>query len=139
MIFVFVMYKTEVVGYAGWLASVQGKESEQETNAFDADTSPRDKDVDAYKHAVALVSTAQSEMLGEGKRKVWNLASLAVDPRFKGRSIASKLVQFRPDKADRDGLPAYLESTPVAIGLHQRLGFEVIRTLGIIEDNEDYL
>lgn len=66
------------------------------------------------------------------------LASLAVDPEFKGRSIASKLVQYGIDKADQDRLPAYLESTPAAVGLYRRLGFEVVRTLSVIKDNDDH-
>ncbi|KAF1812936.1 hypothetical protein P152DRAFT_367512, partial [Eremomyces bilateralis CBS 781.70] len=56
---------------------------------------------------------------------------LAVDPAFKGRGIASKLVKWGTDRADGDGLPAYLESTPAAVGVYERLGFKVQRRLSV--------
>lgn len=61
----------KVVGFAGWLAPVEENESKQETNVLDADILPKGIDVEAYKHAVAAVSKAQSEIMGGGKRKVW--------------------------------------------------------------------
>jgi ribosomal protein S18 acetylase RimI-like enzyme len=64
---------------------------------------------------------------------------LAVDPNFKGRSIGSKLVQRGIDRAERDGLPAYLESTPAAVGVYKRLGFKELRTLSVVKDNESHV
>jgi ribosomal protein S18 acetylase RimI-like enzyme len=61
-----------------------------------------------------------------------------VDPEFQGKSIASNLVKWGLEKADRDQVPAYLESTPVALGLYKRLGFKVLRKLIIIKDNESH-
>lgn len=64
--------------------------------------------------------------------------SLAVDPEFKGKGIASKLVEWGTDKADADGLPAYLESSPAAAGVYERLGFKVQKRLNILKNDENH-
>jgi ribosomal protein S18 acetylase RimI-like enzyme len=64
-----------------------------------------------------------------------DLGSLAVDPNFAGRGIGSQLVQWGIDRAIEDNVPAFLESTPAALGLYKRLGFGVVKELCVIPDN----
>lgn len=54
-----------------------------------------------------------------------DLRSLAVDPDFSGRGIATRLVQWGIDKAKEDNVPAFLESSPAALSLYKRMGFVV--------------
>jgi ribosomal protein S18 acetylase RimI-like enzyme len=54
------------------------------------------------------------------------LRSLAVDPAFSGRGIATQLVKWGIDKAKEDKVPAFLESSPAAIGVYKRQGFVVL-------------
>jgi ribosomal protein S18 acetylase RimI-like enzyme len=55
------------------------------------------------------------------------LPFIGVDPRMQGRGIGSALLRVGLDRADRDGLPSYLEaSSPRNRVLYERHGFEVV-------------
>lgn len=57
----------------------------------------------------------------------WYLPMIGVDPAHQGSGIGSALMAESLKAVDRDGLPAYLESSnPRNIPLYQRHGFEVI-------------
>ena len=57
----------------------------------------------------------------------WYLAMIGVDPSQQGRGLGSGLLQHHLERVDREGLPAYLESSnPANVPLYQRHGFEVI-------------
>lgn len=61
----------------------------------------------------------------------WYLPLLGVDPLQQGKGHGSALMQHALVQCDRDGKPAYLESTnPKNIPLYERYGFE---SLGIIQ------
>ncbi len=54
------------------------------------------------------------------------LAVIGVDPSFQGRRIGSQLMTPVLERADREGMPAYLESSKdVNIPLYERHGFRV--------------
>ena len=57
---------------------------------------------------------------------------------MKGKGIASKLVEWGLSKAEEVGLPAYLESSPAAVGLYRRLGFKELRKLSVLRNNESH-
>lgn len=58
---------------------------------------------------------------------VWYLPFIGVDPAHQGRGLGSRLLRAGLARAQRDGLPAYLEaSTPSNRALYERHGFEVI-------------
>lgn len=61
-----------------------------------------------------------------------------MDPDFKGKGIASKLVKWGLSKADDAGLPAYLESSPAAVGVYTRMGFKELGKLNIIKNNDSH-
>ena len=55
----------------------------------------------------------------------WYLGLIAVDPAYRGRGLGTKLMEHCLSFVDRDGLPAYLESTNSAnTSLYRRFGFE---------------
>jgi ribosomal protein S18 acetylase RimI-like enzyme len=57
----------------------------------------------------------------------WYLPLIGVDPACQGRGLGGALMRYATDRCDRDGLPAYLESSnPRNISLYQRHGFEVM-------------
>lgn len=61
----------------------------------------------------------------------WYLPLIGVDPAHQGRGIGSALLRHALQRADRDGLPAYLEATTERNkALYERHGFEVV---GVIQ------
>ncbi|MFD2093706.1 GNAT family N-acetyltransferase [Blastococcus deserti] len=61
---------------------------------------------------------------------VWYLPFIGVDPLVQGRGVGSRLLAAGLARADRDGLPAYLEaSTPRNRALYLRHGFDVVGEL----------
>ena len=60
----------------------------------------------------------------------WYLPMIGVDPSQQGRGIGSALLTHALAICDRDGLPAYLESSnPKNVPLYERHGFEVVGTI----------
>ena len=57
----------------------------------------------------------------------WYLPLIGVDPTCQGRGYGSALLRHALEQCDRDGMPAYLESSNSRnIPLYQRHGFEII-------------
>jgi len=57
----------------------------------------------------------------------WYLPLIGVHPAQQGRGYGSVLLAHAATRCDRDGLPAYLESTsPRSVSLYRRHGFEVV-------------
>lgn len=57
----------------------------------------------------------------------WHLAFIAVDPSRQGKGLGSALLGEGLRQCERDGMPAYLESTnPANLSLYRRHGFEQI-------------
>lgn len=57
----------------------------------------------------------------------WYLGIIAVDPFHRGKRVGTKLLQHGLALCDRDGVPAYLESTNAAnLALYERAGFELL-------------
>jgi ribosomal protein S18 acetylase RimI-like enzyme len=61
------------------------------------------------------------------KDPCWYLPMIGVDPASQGRGYGSALLQFALEQIDREGAPAYLESSnPRNIPLYERHGFAAI-------------
>jgi ribosomal protein S18 acetylase RimI-like enzyme len=64
------------------------------------------------------------------KEPHWYLPLIGVDPAHQGRGHGDALLQYALQRFDREGLPAYLESTnPRNISLYRRHGFEEVGTI----------
>lgn len=60
----------------------------------------------------------------------WYLPLIGVDPACQGRGCGSALLRYALERCDRDGVPAYLESSnPRNVPLYERHGFESIGTI----------
>lgn len=60
------------------------------------------------------------------KHRHWYLWFLAVDPPHQGKGYGSKLLRSFDDKAERDGLPCYLETDkPSSVRLYEKHGYKV--------------
>ena len=59
----------------------------------------------------------------------WYLLGLGVSPLYQGLGVGGSLIQPILERADKEGLPCYLETdTDGAVRFYQRHGFEIIRT-----------
>jgi ribosomal protein S18 acetylase RimI-like enzyme len=57
----------------------------------------------------------------------WYLAMIGVDPAHQGQGYGSMLLRYALERCDREGIPAYLESSNSRnISLYERHGFEII-------------
>ena len=48
---------------------------------------------------------------------------VGTDPKYQGRGAATMLTKWGLERAERDRVPVYLESTLNAVSLYERLGF----------------
>jgi GNAT superfamily N-acetyltransferase len=70
----------------------------------------------------ALISQSAAYCLSDPH---WYLGLIAVDPAYRGQGVGTKLLEYSLAIVDRDGLPAYLESTNAANrSLYRRVGFQ---------------
>ncbi|KAK8094887.1 hypothetical protein PG997_001572 [Apiospora hydei] len=63
-----------------------------------------------------------------GRQPHWHLAFIGVRQRAQGRGVARQLIQWGIDRADEDGMEAYVQSSPMAAARYRRYGFEDIDT-----------
>ena len=62
----------------------------------------------------------------------WYLPLIGVDPAHQGRGCGSALLRYALARCDRDGVPAYLESSnPRNVSLYLRHGFEAIGSIQV--------
>lgn len=60
----------------------------------------------------------------------WYLPFIGVDPPLQGEGLGSALLRHSLESVDRDGMPAYLESSnPQNVPLYERFGFKVLGTI----------
>lgn len=78
---------------------------------------------------VQAMSFMIEEMTQRGQRREphWYLAMLGVGSQYQGQGIGGQLLQPILERADREKLPCYLEtSTEGAVRFYQRQGFEIL-------------
>lgn len=76
------------------------------------------------------------EKMGDNHPAVphWYLPMIAVDTARQNLGIGSSLMELALLRCDRDGLPAYLESSnPRNISLYRRFGFEVVGEIQVAD------
>jgi len=62
----------------------------------------------------------------------WYLPLMGVEPNAQGKGLGGALLRHAIARADKDGVPAYLESSnPRNVSLYERHGFEVMATIQI--------
>lgn len=62
----------------------------------------------------------------------WYLPLIGVDPARQGQGLGSALMAYALERSDREGVPAYLESSnPRNISLYRRHGFEALGSMQV--------
>ncbi|KAI7715111.1 hypothetical protein KC353_g6337, partial [Hortaea werneckii] len=52
------------------------------------------------------------------------LEIIATHPQYRGRGAGSMMINWGLERADQDNVEAYLEASPEAVSLYEKLGFE---------------
>ena len=60
------------------------------------------------------------------------LTFIGTDPQYERRGAATSLINWGLERCDKSNVPAYLESTPNAVPLYERLGFKITDRLSIV-------
>ncbi len=65
----------------------------------------------------------------------WHLAAVGVDPDHQGRGVGGRLLGAMLGRCDRQGVPAYLESSNSRnVGFYERLGFRVTGEVATVDE-----
>lgn len=74
-----------------------------------------------------------------GRKKVlmpephWYVSAIGVEPERQGQGVGSALMQHAIARADRDGVPIYLETESESnVGFYRNLGFAVIEEIEVV-------
>ena len=75
----------------------------------------------------------ESVMFKEHPREEhWYLQVIGTEPAWQGKGVGAALLRSRLERCDREGLPAYLESSKLSnVPLYQHFGFETTGVLGL--------
>ncbi|MDM7923182.1 MAG: N-acetyltransferase [Pyrinomonadaceae bacterium] len=109
-------------GAALWLPPGVGPDDERLVSLV-LDSVPEERQAEVF---------AVFEAMGEAHPAAehWYLPMIGVETHFQGQGIGAMLMRHALEHVDREGLPAYLESSnPRNIPLYQRFGFEVTGTI----------
>ena len=69
---------------------------------------------------------AQTRKAWMGDKKYIYLNTLVVNPHHQGHGVGSALIRWATAKADADGVPCWLNSSPVAYPLYVKAGFKEV-------------
>lgn len=87
---------------------------------------PQDGDPELAVSFFGRFAEKHREVMGD--RRHWFLELVATDRKAGGKGAASKLLQWGLDKANEDGLPAYLEATQAGEPIYERkFGFRAVQ------------
>ena len=65
-----------------------------------------------------------------------DLELVATDPAHQGKGAGSQLMRWGLVQADEQGVEAYLEASPEAVALYEKLGFREVEHTDTFIDNE---
>lgn len=65
-----------------------------------------------------------------------DLEMLATDPMYQGKGAGSKMLRWGLKQADEQNAEAYLEASPEAVPLYEKLGFREVGRIDTLIDNE---
>lgn len=110
----------------------EGEKEEEEEEEGEAHEKDADDAVDGEPLRDPVLAKEFFEMMdrkhGEhmGKRPHWTLGFLAVRRAWQGRGLTRPLVAWGLDRADRDGVEAYVQASPVAVPVYRRFGWDEV-------------
>lgn len=119
----------DALAVAMWLPPGRSRRASLDMLRSGIITAPMRLGLGAAWRVAALMRGMQSLHTCMGSQPHWYLLTLAVHPDHQGRGFGGRLVRHGLSRAEREGLPCYLEtSNPKNIAFYERLGFRVTAT-----------
>lgn len=113
-----------ILGAMTWNPS-DGDESLDEQASDDESLAADPEAVTLFGNAIPLIEADHRLSVAASPREPhWYACMIVVSPQAQGKGVGSALMRHGLERADRDGLPAHLESTtPDSRRLYERFGF----------------
>ena len=90
------------------------------------------RDTARREHLDGLLATFEQMERSHPDEAHWYLPLIGVEPNAQGKGLGAELMRYAVARCDRQGMPAYLESSnPRNISLYLRFGFEVMGEIRI--------
>lgn len=117
----------EVVGVAiwakpNWKPNPEDDKDDIEINGFDKEM---------FDDFISKSKEAKEKVCGG--QDVWYLLLLATSPKHRGLGVATPLLRWGLDQADEQGLPAYLNASPLGKPVYLKYGFVVKDEFKIVD------
>lgn len=108
-----------IIAFAKWVAPGAPIE-----DAPGPDVWPEDGNKDVAVRFFEALTDGHKRTMGD--KPHWYLEIVAVRQGWMGRGAAGMLMKWGLDRADDEGMPSYLDATPRAKGMYEKLGFCVV-------------
>lgn len=105
-----------IAGFCKWVAPKPGQQPDTSLPTW-----PEDADARLCDETFGAWAKAHVDLMGS--RGHWYLELVATDPKFQGQGAGSLMLGYGSQRADDEGVEAYLEASPEAVGLYERFGF----------------
>ncbi|KAH8890141.1 acyl-CoA N-acyltransferase [Thozetella sp. PMI_491] len=92
---------------------------------------PKDGDVELAIHFFGKLFEMHESIMGTQAH--WYLELIATKNEYQGKGAGGMLVKWGVDKADQEGWPCYLDSTPDGKALYLKHGFRNLETLTFLD------
>ncbi|KAF2810222.1 acyl-CoA N-acyltransferase [Mytilinidion resinicola] len=115
-----------IAGSSGWTRltkETEAEEAEKKKKEEEEEKLPACADAVVLKRIMEAMEAMKKKWTGE-MEAVWYLGHLATDPDYQRQGIGKGLLKWGCDEADKEGIYAYLESTPAGRKLYESMGFE---------------
>ncbi|KAL4930439.1 GNAT family N-acetyltransferase [Aspergillus undulatus] len=133
-------YTKRIVGVARWVVATEDEEVEESIDDFVDDIMKRsvpETNKYAMRSFYRMATKGKWDILGlqdrngdvvRLRRRV-ELETLVTHPEYQGKGVASALLQWGIDEADRLNLMVYLEATEAGKPLYKRFGFDTVHEM----------
>ncbi|KAK3905193.1 acyl-CoA N-acyltransferase [Staphylotrichum tortipilum] len=115
----------EVVAFARWDSP---REKEGDSSGIVELEGCRREFLEGY---AVRAEEAMGRLWGGREGGCYRLSFVCTDPAYQGQGAGSLLTRRVLELAAEDGLPVYLESTEVAVGMYEKLGFRKVGGFGM--------
>ncbi|MCJ1392718.1 hypothetical protein MMC18_005589 [Xylographa bjoerkii] len=119
----------EIVAYAKWNVPVrQGAETVLGgDNPDDMPVWPQDADVELCDEFFGHLARERKRIMAARQpNESIDLEIVATLPHQQGKGAAGKMLRWGLDQADREGLEAYVEASPLAVPVYEHYGWKVV-------------